>query len=73
MANDDYIETEGIVLEALRDGKFLIDIEEFKKQMICHLSGKIRKNSIKILKGDKVVVKVSVFDPDKGRIVFRKK
>lgn len=73
MAKDDYFQEEGIVLEARGNGLFLVHINEFKRDLLCHLSGKIRKNSIKILEGDKVVVEISMVDTDKGRIVFRKK
>lgn len=73
MAKDDYMDADGIVTEARGNGLFLVEVKEFNKTILCTLSGKIRKNTIRILEGDNVVVSVSVFDPDKGRIIFRKK
>lgn len=65
------MQTNGIVLQARGNGNFLVKIPEREKPVSCTLSGKIRKNTIKILQDDKVSVDVSVYDPDKGRITYR--
>jgi translation initiation factor IF-1 len=70
--NDDTIKVEGVVLQALRDAKFKVQLEN-EKIIDCHVSGKIRKNFISILPGDKVMVVISKYDLNKGRIVFRVK
>ena len=68
----DYIETEGEVKVALPNATFVVKIAS-GAEIICYISGKIRKNSINILPGDMVNIEVSVYDPSKGRIVYRKK
>lgn len=68
----DYIETEGQVITALPNATFVVRLA-VGKEIICYISGKIRKNSINILPGDTVNVEVSTYDPSKGRIVYRKK
>ncbi|MDH3004596.1 MAG: translation initiation factor IF-1 [Candidatus Shikimatogenerans sp. JK-2022] len=68
--NKNNIIVNGIVLEALPNAMFKIKI---KKDYIVlgHISGKIRKNFIKILPGDKVQVEISPYDIKKGRIKYR--
>jgi translation initiation factor IF-1 len=68
----DVIELEGEVTEALPNALFRIKLET--GQMIMgHVSGKIRKNFIRILPGDKVKVELSPYDLTRGRIIFRVK
>ena len=65
-------EVEGVVLAALRNAMF--DVRLDNGTMIkAHISGKIRKNFINILVGDRVVVEISKYDMTKGRITFRKR
>jgi translation initiation factor IF-1 len=73
MAKDDYMQYEGIVRESRGNGNFLVFVEEINKDISCTLSGKIKKNTIRIIDGDKVSVDVSVYDTAKGRITFRHK
>ena len=71
--DDQYIEMTGEILEICRD-KFTVLIDDTHNMMvIATCSGKIRISGIKILVGDKVRIKVSSYDPTKGRIVFRMK
>ena len=70
---EDCFEVDGRVLTALRDALFEVKIDGFDDPLMCHISGKIRKNSINILPGDKVRVVISKYDITKGRIVFRMK
>jgi len=68
----DYMETEGEVLSALPNAMFKVLLDPpLNRELICHISGKIRKNFINILPGDKVKVSVSLVDPTQGRITFR--
>ena len=72
MAKDDVIEIEGVVLEALPNAQFQVELPNGHK-ILAHISGKLRMNYIKILPGDKVTVEVSIYDPTKGRITWRTK
>ena len=70
MAKEEAIEMEGIVTEALPNTTFRVELEN-GHNIIAHISGKMRKNYIRILTGDKVLVEISPYDLSKGRIVFR--
>lgn len=69
---DELIEAEGIVISALPNALFLVKLEN-GAEILCHISGHIRKNFINILPGDKVVVEISKYDLTKGRITYRTK
>lgn len=63
---------EGEVVENLPNTLFRVKISQQNNRLIlCYLSGKMRKNYIKILPGDKVRIETTPYDPDKGRIVYR--
>ena len=64
------IELEGTVLECLRNATFRVELQNGHK-VLAHISGKIRKNYIKILPYDRVLVELSPYDLARGRIVFR--
>lgn len=64
------IEVEGTVLECMRSATFTVELENGHK-VLAHISGKIRKNYIKILPYDRVLVELSPYDLTRGRIVFR--
>lgn len=68
----DVIEMEGTVLEALPNAMFRVELEN-KMVMLAHISGKIRKNFIRILPGDKVKIELSPYDLTRGRITYRMK
>lgn len=72
MAKNDVIEAEGIVLEKLPNAMFQVELENGHK-IIAHISGKLRKNFIKIIPGDKVKIEMSPYDLTKGRITWRGK
>ena len=72
MAKDDVIQFEGEVLEALPNTMFRVKLES-GHTVLCHMSGKMRMNNIRILPGDKVTVEMTPYDLNKGRIVFRAK
>jgi translation initiation factor IF-1 len=64
------IEVEGTVLECLRDANFKVELQN-GHTVLAHISGKIRKNYIKILPFDRVLVELSPYDLTRGRILFR--
>ncbi|HET6293539.1 MAG TPA: translation initiation factor IF-1 [Kribbella sp.] len=64
------IEVEGTVIECLRNANFRIELTNGHK-VLAHISGKIRKNYIKILPEDRVLVELSPYDLTRGRIIFR--
>lgn len=70
MAKEDIIEVDGVVLEALPNAMFNVELEN-GIVILAHISGKIRKNQIRILPGDTVQLEMSPYDMEKGRIVFR--
>ncbi len=72
MAKDDTITAEGVVLEALPNAMFRVELDQGYK-ILAHISGKMRMHFIKILPGDKVTVEISIYDLTKGRIVYRHK
>lgn len=68
--NEDKIEVEGVVVEALPNTQFLVELDNGHR-ILAYLSGKMRKNYIRILLGDRVRVEMSVYDPSRGRINYR--
>ena len=68
----DKIEIEGKVLEALPNAMFLIEIAG-GKEILGHISGKMRVHHIRILPGDKVKLELSPYDLTRGRITYREK
>ncbi len=66
----DFIEMEGEVIELMPATTFKVKLEN-GHEILAHLSGKMRMNKIKLLLGDKVKVKLSPYDLNRGRIVFR--
>ncbi|WP_374696343.1 translation initiation factor IF-1 [Spiroplasma endosymbiont of Polydrusus formosus] len=72
MAKTDLIEVQGVILEVLPNTKFRVQLEN-GATILAHVSGKIRMNYIRILPRDTVVVEMSPYDLERGRIVFRHK
>ena len=72
MSKEDVIEIEGIVVEKLPNATFKVELEN-GHQVLAHISGKLRKNFIRILPGDKVTMEMSPYDLTKGRITWRDK
>ena len=71
MAIEELIEVEGVVKEALPNAMFRVALDNGQHLVLAHISGKIRKNFIRILPGDKVKVELSPYDLTRGRITFR--
>lgn len=72
MTHQGSIELEGVVKESLPNTLFRVELEN-GSIVLCHLSGKMRMNFIKILPGDKVKVEMTPYDKGKGRIIYRGK
>ena len=72
MAKEGQIEMDGSVIETLPNTMFRVQLEN-GHTITAHISGKMRKNYIRILKGDKVTVEMTPYDLTKGRITFRHK
>ncbi len=68
----DVIEIEGTILESMPNAMFRVKLEN-GHEILAHISGKIRKNFIRILPGDRVKVEMTPYDLSKGRLTFRLK
>ncbi|CDE92161.1 MAG: translation initiation factor IF-1 [Candidatus Gastranaerophilaceae bacterium] len=68
----DVIELEGTIIESMPNAMFKVKLEN-DHEILAHISGKIRKNFIRILPGDRVKVEMTPYDLSKGRITFRLK
>ncbi len=69
--NKETLEVKAVVLEALPNAMFRVELIDTKHQLLAHISGKMRKNFIKILPGDRVLVEISPYDLTRGRIIYR--
>jgi translation initiation factor IF-1 len=72
MSKEDAIQMEGIIKETLPNTMFRVELTN-GHVVTAHISGKMRKNYIRILTGDKVTVELTPYDLSKGRIVFRER
>lgn len=72
VAKEEPIRTEGRIVEALPNTQFMVELENGHK-VLAHIAGKMRKNFIRIVPGDRVTVEISPYDIDKGRIVYRER
>jgi translation initiation factor IF-1 len=70
MAKEDHIEMEGTVIETLPNTMFRVQLDN-GHVVTAHISGKMRKHYIRILRGDKVTVELTPYDLSKGRITYR--
>lgn len=67
---EEALEVEAVVVEPLPNAMFRVELEN-GHQVLAHISGKMRKHFIRILPGDKVLVELSPYDLNRGRIVYR--
>jgi len=72
MSKEDAIEFQGVVSELLPNAMFKVKLDN-DHEVIAHTSGKMRKNRIRVLAGDRVTVEMTPYDLPKGRITFRSK
>ena len=71
MSKEDLIEVEGVVAEVLPNCVFKVELPN-GHMVVAHISGKLRTNYIRIVKGDRVALELSLYDLDRGRIKWRK-
>lgn len=67
---EDKVEVEGTVIEALPNTQFMVELDN-GHQVLAYLSGKMRKFYIRIALGDRVKLEMSMYDPSRGRIIYR--
>ena len=72
MPKEDLIEFKGVVTEVLPNAMFRVKLEN-DHEILAHSAGKMRKNRIRVLIGDSVIVEMTPYDLTKGRIIFREK
>ena len=70
MAKEEMLEFKGLVTELLPNAMFRVKLEN-NHELLAHTAGKMRKNRIRVLAGDEVMVEVTPYDLTKGRIIFR--
>ena len=73
MSKEEAIEVTATVLETLPNAMFKVELENNQHQVLAHISGKMRKNFIRILPGDRVLIELSPYDLGRGRITYRYK
>lgn len=71
MSKEEAIEVMATVLETLPNAMFKVAVDDTEHEVLAHISGKMRKNFIRILPGDKVQVELSPYDLGRGRITYR--
>lgn len=71
MSKKDLIVQDGLVIKALPNAMFKVELDESGIELLCVISGKIRQNYIRILEGDRVRVEISPYDLTRGRIITR--
>ncbi len=71
LMSEDFLVVEGEVIENLPNTLFKVKLDNSDKVILCYLSGKMRKNYIKILPSDRVRMEISPYDTERGRIIYR--
>lgn len=72
MSKEDSIEATGTVVEKFPSGQFSVMLDQ-ERLVLAHLAGKLRRNRIRVLAGDRVTIEMSPYDLTKGRITYRHK
>ena len=72
-AKKDVLVVEGTVIELLPNAMFRVQLDNIEQPILASISGRMRMNYIRILKGDRVLVELSLYDPTRGRITYRYK
>ena len=70
MAKEDLVEFEGVIVELLPEGRFRVKLEN-EHEVLAYTAGRMKKNRIRSLVGDRVTVEMTPYDMDRGRITFR--
>ena len=71
MTKEEGIEVTGVIVEKFPGGMFSVQLEDKKTTVLAHIAGKLRKNRIRILAGDKETLELSPYDLTRGRITYR--
>ena len=72
MGKEDVIKVEGTIVESLPNAMFRVELDN-GHVILAHVSGRMRRNFIRLVPGDRVIVELSIYDLTRGRIVYRKK
>ena len=72
MAKEELIQFEGLVTEILPDARYRVQLDA-GHEIVAYTAGKMKKNRIKTLAGDRVTIEMSLYDLEKGRLIFRHK
>ena len=72
VVKEELLEFEGLVTEILPDARYRVQLDN-GHQLVAYTAGRMKKNRIKTLAGDRVIVEVSPYDLEKGRLIFRHK
>ena len=72
MGKDDVIKVEGMILEALPNAMFRVELDN-GHVVLAHVSGRMRRNFIRLVPGDRVILELSIYDLTRGRIIYRKR
>jgi translation initiation factor IF-1 len=72
MTKEELLQFEGLVIEVLPDARYRVELDN-GHALVAYTAGRMKKNRIKTLAGDRVIVEVSPYDLEKGRLVFRHK
>ena len=72
MAKEDLLEFDGLIIELLPEGRFRVKLDN-DHEILAYTAGKMKKNRIRTIAGDRVIVEMSPYDLDRGRINFRQK
>jgi len=74
MSKEDSIEVTGTVVEKFPSGQFSVQLDQdSERSILAHLAGRLRRNRIRVLAGDRVTIEMSPYDLTKGRITYRHK
>ena len=73
MSKEDNIEVTGTVVEKFPSGQFSVQLLDQERIILAHLAGRLRRNRIRVLAGDRVTLEMSPYDLTKGRITYRHK
>ena len=73
MSKDECMEVTGTVVEKFPAGQFSVQLDVDERLVLAHLAGKLRRNRIRVLAGDRVTIEMSPYDLTKGRITYRHK
>lgn len=73
MAKQGTIKVTGTVIDSMANSMFRVQLDDIDSSIVCHMNGKMRTNSIRVITGDRVEVEMSPYDLTKGRICNRLK